>query len=128
MVDLGLFLGSVNLFNAELFNRVRMQPPHNACTVHSNRREPGVIIKPLNGLDSAHVFTEHIVFRLLTLVESHHVDAVTISTCKQMTAVRELYLFTTLEVDVDVWDLLQVARINIHDSHSIQETDYKVQS
>ena len=67
-------------------------------------------------------------FRLFTLVKSYYVDSVTISTGKQMASIGELNLLAALEVNVDIWNLLQVSSENVHNPHFVQKAYNQVQS
>ena len=107
------------LVNAENIERIRMKPPHYTCTIHTHWSKSRIVIKPLQCLHSAHMLTENVILWLLSLIKSHYINTVAISTSKQMTTIWKFYLFAAFEIYIYVWDLLQVACINVHNPHSI---------
>ncbi len=74
------------------------------------------------------MLSKNIFFGLLALVKTHNIDGIAVDASKQVTTVGEFDIFATLEGDIYIWYLLQVSCINIHDSHSIQKSDYKMQA
>jgi hypothetical protein len=74
------------------------------------------------------VLAKNIFFGLLALVKTHNIDGIAVDASKQVTTVREFDIFATLESDIYIWYLLQISCINIHDSHTIQKPDDKMQA